>query len=168
MGKEKKNPVRLISNYVISHNGIFDFDGLFPAISEWYDNMNYAHFERKHSEKMTSTGKYIEANWVGEREVTDYVVFKINLEIWLRDLVEIAVEVDGQPVKRQKGRIELVFSCEFEKNYKDQFDDREGTFSHFLMKMYERYIIADQLDVFESKLIVETVDFINTLKKFLS
>ncbi len=167
MGKEHKNPVRLISNYVINHNGILDFDGFFAAIPEWLEKHNYSAIEKKHSEKTTATGKYMESNWLGEREVTDYIIFRITLEIWLRDLVDVAVEIDGQAVKKQKARLQLVFSCEFEKNYQHQFSNDEGTLSHFFMKMYDRYVIPDKLDAFESKVIVETVDFINHLKRFL-
>src|SRR3989338_5705430 len=98
MGKEKKNPVKLISNYVLFKNGIFDFDGLFASIPEWFEKYGYVAFEKKHSEKSTSTGKYMESIWKASREVTDYVVFRITIEIWLRDLVEIAVEEEGKTV----------------------------------------------------------------------
>jgi len=167
MGNEKTNPIKVVENFVVKKSGILDFDGMFKAIPEWMDFYKYSPMEKSHTEKKGPTGIYIESSWKGSRKITEYVKFIITVNIFLRDLTDVAVQDDkGNQVKRQKGRVELVFNAKMQKNYKKNISEEKNSFGNFLKSIYEKYIIKDKLEKYEDKLYDETTDFIETLKSY--
>jgi len=167
MGKERINPLPIVSNFTIKKTGIIDLNGLFAAIPEWFERYNYTFFQKGHSEKVSSTGRYIESVWKGERKVSYYVKYILQLEILARDINDVLVEDRGKKLKRTRGRIQLVFNSQLEKNYLKTFSETKGTFSYFIKLFYEKYIIRYWLKKHEEKLYFETQDFMETLKNFL-
>ncbi|MBU2589564.1 MAG: hypothetical protein KKA65_03115 [Nanoarchaeota archaeon] len=167
MGSEKFNPVVVVGNFVVKKSGILDFDKLFKAIPKWMKDYNYDPMEKSHSEKKTPTGIYIESSWKGSRKVTEYVKFIITVDVLLRDLTDVAVQDDkGKQVKRQKGRVELVFNAKMEKNYKKNINEDKGSLGNFFKMIYEKYVAKSELEKYEDKLYDETTDFIETLKGY--
>lgn len=167
MGSEKSNPIIVVGDLVVKKSGILDFDGLFKAIKEWMERYNYEPMEKSHTEKKGSTGIYIESSWKGSRKVTEYVKFIITVDIFLRDLTDVAVQdEEGNQVKRQKGRLELVFNAKMQKNYKKNLSEEKKSFGHFMKMLYEKYIIRDKLDKYEDKLYDEVTDLVETLKEY--
>ncbi len=167
MGKEKKNPITVMGNHVVKKSGILDFDGLFKAIPQWMNQYNFKPMEKSHTEKETSTGIYIESSWKGSRKVTEYVKYEVSVDILLRDLTDVMVQDDeGKQVKRQKGRIELVFNAKMKKNYDKKLSEEKGSFSNFIKTFYEKYVARNTLDKYEDKLKEQMEDFIETLKAY--
>lgn len=170
MGKEKKPIVGINGPHLFKKHGIVDFNGLIAAIPQWFRTQGYDFLEKGRSEKSTSTGKYIESNWVGFKEVSSYVKYTLKVNLWVRDLTDVAVEKHGKTLKLQRGRVELDIKSEMEKNYKK---DGRQTFNtdkksqEILRVFYERYIFKSQLTTFEDKLLFEYQDFIKELQKHL-
>lgn len=170
MGKEKKPIVGIYGPHLFKKHGIVDFNGLISAIPQWYRTQGYDFLEKGRSEKSTSTGKYIESNWVGVKEVSSYVKYYIKINIWVRDLTDVAVEKNGKTLKLQRGRIELDIKSEMEKNYEKDgrrtFNTKKK-FHDILRVFYEKYIMKSQLSAFEDKILFEYQDFIKELQKHL-
>ncbi|HII15181.1 MAG TPA: hypothetical protein HA362_02615 [Nanoarchaeota archaeon] len=168
MGKERKNPIGIIKNYVIKKAGILDFGGMFALISEWAGQYHYDCIEKKHSEKAGATGTYIESNWYLERKVSYYVKFIIEIEFLVRDMAPVVVEThDGRKLKRDKGRVEVIFNSRMQKNYLKNFSSRPGEFSDFIRVIYEKYIAKQRLKAYEDKLEDESKDFIEEIRERL-
>jgi hypothetical protein len=168
MGKEKKNPISVVEQYLVKKHGLFQFEPAFKAISSWFKAHSYEFIEKGHSEKVGSTGRTVESNWVAERKITDYVKFNVKVDVWLRDMTDVAMEKDGKKIKMNRGRIEFIFNADMEKNYADKygeskFDEHKGTFSNFLKEIYEKYIIKSKLSGFEDKLYNEVVDLADSI-----
>lgn len=168
MGKEKINPLPIVKSYTVKKAGTMDFAGLFKSIPKWLKQYKYDWRERSHAEKNTSTGKYLESSWKASRKVSFYVKYALQLDILMRDMTEVMVEMpDGKKLKRNKARLQLVFNSKLEKNYDDTFSEKKGSFTNFLKHVYERYIAKAALEKHEDKLFAETNDLIAELKKFL-
>lgn len=170
MGKEKKNPITVLGPNLFKKHGIVDFNGLFSFIPHWLRTQGYGALEKGRSEKITSTGKAIESNWIAEKEVSDYVKYRVKINLFVRDLTDVAVERHGKTVKLQKGRVEIDFKSEMEKNImingRQRFNP-DKDFHNFLKTIYEKYIIKPQLQALEDKLLAESQDFIKTMQSHL-
>lgn len=170
MGKEKKRKIDVISGQIIKHNGIFDFKGILDAIPGWLSQHGYDYVQKGHSQKAKPSGGYFEGNWVATKEVTEYVRFNISVDIWLRDLKDIAIEKDGKTIKSNKGNIEITFNSSMDKDYKSTFTNRkyeETNFLKLIREFYEKYVIKSRLSSYEDKIEAETQDFIEYIKRYL-
>lgn len=170
MGKEKKNPIGVIGGQIIKHKGLFDFNGILKGIPGWLTQHGYDIIQKGHSQKQTGSGGYLEANWEATREVTEYVMFKIKVDIWLRDLNDVAVERNGKTVKMNKGNIEITFNSEMSKDYNHIFANKDGeatSFHKFIKEVYEKHVIKSKLSAMEDKLLIETQDLMEHAKTFL-
>ena len=170
MGKEKRLVIGVLGPTVLKKHGIVDFNGLISAIPSWLRSQGYDCIEKGRSEKSTSTGKYIESNWIAVKEVTGYVKYIVKINIFVRDLTDVAVEKKGKTVKLQRGRVELDFKSEFEKNYaRDgrRWFNTEKRFQELLRIFYERYAVKQQIKTLDDKLLFESNDFIKYVQQFL-
>ena len=170
MGKEKKLTMGVLGPVVFKKNGVADFNGLLAAIPKWLRTQGYDCLEKGRSEKSTSTGKTIESNWIAMKEVTAYVRYIIKINLFVRDLTDVAVEKHGKTVKMQRGRIELDFKSEYEKNYprdgKKVFNT-DKKYQEILRVFYERYVVKQQLTALDDKLLFESNDFVKHIQQFL-
>ena len=170
MGKEKKNPIVVLQGNIIKHKGFLDFNGLIKGIPRWLTQHGYDVVQKGHSQKQTGSGGYLEANWEATREATDYVMFKIKVDIWLRDLNDVAVERNGKTVKMNRGNIEITFNSEMSKDYNKIFSNKEGEvteFNKFIREIYEKHIIKSKLSAMEDKLLLETQTLMEYVRTFL-
>lgn len=167
MGKERVNPISVITNSVIKKTGLLDFEEMFKSIPSWFKRYNYEAIEKSRNEKPTSTGINLESSWKATRKVTIYVKFIIEMHIWLRDMTEVMVQMpDGKQVRKNKARIEMVFNAKMEKNYRKHLNDEKGSFSNFLRYLYEKFLARRELEKYEDKLYMETTDLMETMRGF--
>lgn len=169
MGKEKR-PIIISFGTVMKRHGIVDFKGLISSIQGWLRTQGYDFIEKGRSEKSTSTGKYMESNWMAEKEVSGYVKYRIKINLFVRDMTDVAIEKSGKTLKMQRGRIELDIKSEMEKNYeKDgrRWFNPKKKFHELLRIFYERYIAKQHLSSLDDKLLFESQDFAKYLQKSL-
>jgi hypothetical protein len=170
MGKEKQRKIGVIASQIIKHKGIFNFNAILDAIPDWLSQHNYDYVQKGHAQKAKPSGGYFEGNWIAEKEVTEYVKFNISVDIWLRDLKDIAIEKNGKTEKSNKGNIEITFNSGMEKDYKKTFTNKkyqETEFLKLIREFYEKYVIKSKLSSYEEKIEAETQDFIEYIKTFL-
>lgn len=168
MGKEKKNPIRVVEKVRIRKVGVFDYRKVHAHIHSFFTTMGYSFAETKHAEKMTGSGRDIESEWSASRKVDSYVKFKISIAIILKDYKEVTVEENGKDVKTGNGRLEMIFNAEMEKNYAKLFSEKKGEFSNALKELYEKYLAKEKLDKYEDKLMAETLSLYENIKMFTS
>jgi len=168
MGKEKKNPVKVLENYLIKKIGTFNFEDVLSAVRDWCNTYHYDFIEKKRSEKGTATGKEIYSEFSGSRDVSWYARYHFKVVIWLRNLKTITVEKDGKKINSNHGHIEINIDTKMEKNYNNSFSKGKGSFGDFLREIYEKYIADDTLKNYEDQLDDESKDLIKRIKKALN
>ncbi len=164
MGKEKKNPIKVVEKLRIRKKGTFNYKAIHNSIHDFLLKMGYNFAETKHVEKKGDSGMDVESEWSASRKVSGYVKFIIGISVLVKDYKEIAVEEGGKKVKTGIGRIEIVFNSSMDKNYGKMFSERKGEFTNLLKELYEKYIVSKRLSDYEDKLKDETHALYEDLK----
>lgn len=120
---------------LVRYTGLFDFEALYGAIIDWCKNEGYIWEEETYKHKVPSPkGAELEWYWIAEKEVTDYVKFKINFFPHAWDITEVEVVKDGKRKKLTSGRIEIVILGEVAFDWQKKF--KGSKFNQLLGKWY--------------------------------
>ncbi|MFH1972043.1 MAG: hypothetical protein ABIJ18_01040 [archaeon] len=158
MGSEKDNPIKIFINYRFRHNGYIDINNLFKEIPKWFNGFEYDFWEKGLGQKDIGIGKEYASDWTASREVNNYIQFKIDVKLFIKNINK--VEVNDE--KRFRAEAEVYFSSEMQKNYRGTFP--KNKFGEILRHIYERYIRYHELVEYEDKLAAECVDLLNLIK----
>ena len=160
MGTEKFPPIR------IRYNGIFDFDALYAAMIDWAKNYGYIWEEETYKHKVPSpAGAEQEWGWHVDKDVSDYLHFKILILGHLWDMKEVEVEKDGKRKKLISGRFEIVMIGMMTTDWQKRWG--KNKLSKFLGKIYEKYVIVKELEnIYGDQLWYRMYNLQAVLKKF--
>jgi len=126
-------------------NGIFDFDGLYRVMHDWFGEMKYYFEEILYKHKVPSpSGAEEHIKWTGWRKVTEYIKFNIYIYIILRDMKEIEVIKNGQKKRLTKARMTMEFSGNVEVDYTNRFQN--SPFFRNLFHFFNDYVMKKRID----------------------
>ncbi len=106
----------------IKYRGVFDFDGLYRMMVDWFENQGYEFQETTYKHKVPSPmGAEQELGWFAWRKVNAYVKYwvKISFHIW--DMKEVEVIRDGKKKKMLSARMHIEFSGYVELDWQKTF-----------------------------------------------
>jgi len=130
----------------IIFDGIFDWEGLYEFIVEWYKNRRYYFEEADYKYKVpTMYGTEEEFKWSGWRNVTDYYRYWVHLYIQTFDTRKIEVVENGKKKTMYRGRFILEFRGVVETDYQGRFKD--SLFAHNVKGFLDRFIFFKPMDV---------------------
>ncbi len=167
MGKEKYKTLYVVGDskfygsVIRKDNGFFSFDEMYKAWKEWFDSYGYFLTEKGQTEKVLSDGREKKIDWIAKRDVTGYLRFNIGIELWVRRLKDVTVEIEGKKQKIQRGDLHIGFKGYITKDYKGRWKNHE-----FLRQMYDRYVAKDRLSMYEGKIWNEANELIALTKKY--
>lgn len=165
MVNEKKLEVVVLPPfYLIKHEGIVDFDKLFNEITSWLESNGYKLVIKSLAQSVKPDGGEIKISLEAEREVSPYIKFKIDCELWLVRGREILVE-NGKQKRMRKGKLEIRITSKYIKNWKNTFGKTD--FPQFLRETYERFIAKNVILGYEIKLWKESNELIEKVKEVL-
>ena len=129
-------PEKLSLNPItIRYSGLFDFDGFYAAVIDWCKMYGYKWDEETYKHKVPSPkGAEQEWKWVCEKEVTEYLKYKITFKPHLWDMTEIEVEKDGKKKTLTNGRIEVPIQAVMIMDWQKKFVG--SRFKEWMGKMY--------------------------------
>ncbi len=140
MGKKKepwKDSPAEPPRRTIRYQGLFDFDGLYAAMTDWAKNYGYKWHEMDYKHKVPSPkGAEQEWKWQMTQEVNDYVHFKILITSHAWDLNEMMVDIDGKKKPLTSGRIYIHMDGTVTFDWQKKFTG--GPFAELLGKIYTR------------------------------
>lgn len=156
-----------IFSSTIKHTGIFSFKEFYLFCHEWItDELDLDVFmEEKYEEKIMGDAKDIIIKWVGERKLTDYFRFDIEVKFTIRYLQDIEVSRDGINIKTNKGSVKTAVKGILVKDYDGKFE--RTAFKKFLRAIYEKWVITSRILEMEEKVITECDKFLNQAKAYL-
>jgi hypothetical protein len=144
------------------HRGIFDHSKLIKGIQDWFVENNYEFHAPKYKVKADEAEYDIEC----ERKITEYVMYKIGLHMWIRDLKDIDVVQDGEKKKMNEGYIQLDVSGKIVFDWSKRFGGTK--FVQWLHDIYQKYVIRQTVkDVYEDDLILKQQELISRIKALL-
>jgi len=156
-GKETR--FKIFSNRVIQ-DGPFDLNLIYKNLKSWFEDHNYTYTEVENTTNFKPKGAEVKVRMRGERLVTDYFKFTININFLILETEKVKIKdkvVDyGKLEARQEVFMEVDYRKKFEKN-------RLGKFTRFI---YNNYLIKDQIaSVYGGKAYTEGMSVFETLKE---
>lgn len=148
---------------VIRYNGLFDFEALYLAWTEWFKRQEYFFAEKVFKHTGSSGGAEQELELEGKRNTTEYVQYIIKIKVHSWDVKEVEIVQEGHKKIVYQGRIEVRFAGNVETDWQKKFE--KGTFSKFLKDIYEKYIIRRELGALHYDNVYYKVWNLHTLTK---
>ena len=102
----------------LKYKGVLDFEGLYKLIRKWFNERGYDYMEPKYKDKAAGPfGNEVELKMQGEKKVTDFIKYHVQIEIIMIELKEFDAKIDGHVKKVTNGRIFIDIAkveCEFD------------------------------------------------------
>lgn len=137
-GLKKAVPIK------VGYSGIFDFDGLYLVIAQWFKARKYWFHESTYKFKPGSEwGNEVEIKFKGEKNVTDFYMFEIEVYFHVWDMADVEVIQNGVKKKLTKGRMEIVISGDVTFDYQNKFT--KSKFYERLYKFYIKFIVREKI-----------------------
>jgi len=151
----------------MKYTGIVSFKDFYKFCYDWLieETKMDSVKEEKYSEKITVKGKDIDVEWQGERKVTDYFKFQIEVKFRVLGLTDVEVTQQGIKIKTNQGIVEMKVKGILIRDYEGKFETT--AFKKFLRSIYEKWVIPSRVIQFEEKLITDSDEFLNQAKAYL-
>jgi len=139
---------------------------LYNFCFNWLKDEGYKLKEEEYTEKITSFGKEIILKWEASKKITDYFKHVIKVEWHILGMKDAEVEQDGKKVSTNKGEVKITIKATLVRDYEERWEDRP--FYKFLRGVYEKYIIRETREEYESDLENKAKEYIKEIKAFLN
>lgn len=151
----------------VKYDGIFSFEDFYKFCYGWLkDETGLTIFaEKKYKEKLKEDSKNIEIEWAGERELTDYFKFAMEVGFKIVGMTKVEIVQDGKKIKTNKGSIEISVKGTLLRDYKGKFE--KTAFQKFLRGIYEKTVIPSRVEEFQVKVNEECDEFLSQAKAYL-
>ena len=156
---------KLIYKEKLTQVGYWGYEDVYNMLFNWIKDHGYNLQEYNYKEKLSSGGKEIIIGWEAKKPITDYFLYKIELDWHILTMKDAEVEIEGKKTKTNKGELEIVFKGSIVKDYEKRWEDKPV--HKFLRGLYENYIIRTTIDEYEDDLEDQTKELISDLKAFL-
>ena len=157
----------LVATPFIRYSGVFDFDGLYKMMYNWFFKQRYEFHEDLYKDKVsTPLGTEVEIKWHAEKRFTEFVKFYINIEFHLWDVSEVDVIKNGRKIKMTRCRMQIKFAGKTIADYAERFE--ETKFTKKLLDVFTTKIINKDLEfLYVDRLTYIIYEFHAEIKKFL-
>ncbi len=146
----------------IEMHGIYDMNRLYKQIKSWFEENNYIYTEKENTTNVKDKGTELKMTLSGERKVTDYFKFEIEVKF-------LVVEMEKVKVKDKtldRGNLGAFIRAKMYFDYRNLWS--KNKFSKLLRFIYDNFIIKKKIDdVYSAALKFEGEDLFNTMKEVL-
>jgi len=137
----------------IKNKGIFNLSDMIQGIKGFFEGDSFKVHFPKHKVKKDEH----ELKMYGERNMSDYVKFKIIIWIRIFDWKEVELIKDGKKIKADSGRIAIDIDGELTLDYQGRFGGSKAM--QTLQDFYHRYIIRQDIgDYWEDEIVIRMVN----------
>ena len=150
----------------IMHNGFFDSAALTNAIRDWYAKNDYFVQVPSYRQEYQEAGKKYEQKWEGNKKITEYVRYHVNVMVNVHHLNEVEVIKDGQKIKTSEARVIVQVSPKLELDWQDRFKGKK--FVKWLDKFFREHILKYKIgDYWEDMALIEGVNMAQVIREAL-
>jgi len=150
----------------VKHRGIFNFADFYKFCYDWLTQETALDIaEKKYIEKIGGDSKEIEIEWEGSRKLSDYFKFESKVKIKIDGMKKVNVKQGEANVQMDSGTIEVEAKGSIVKDYQAKFEN--NAFNKFLRGIYERYVIAANIEATEDKIMSDCDEFLGQVKAYL-
>ena len=150
----------------MKYSGIFSFKDFYKFCHEWLtQETGLSISEEKYSEKITGDSKEIDVVWAGEKKITEYFKVEAKIEMKVLGLTQVELEQKGIKTKTNKGEIEVKIKGVLSKDWQGKFET--SAYKKFMRGIYQKWIIASEIDEYMGKIAGDSDEFLSQAKEFL-
>lgn len=107
----------------IRYKGLFDWTGVYRYVHEWMVKHQFRFYEKRYKDKLdTPLGNELEVDVYGEKEVSEYYAYYVEVNYHLWESREVPVVINGRQTKLWQGRVHIQISgkviTDWQKRYK--------------------------------------------------
>jgi len=157
---------------LIKHRGFFNYSKLLQSVRHWYIDDDYEVLDMpKFKQKYPSpTGTEYELEIHGEKKVTEYVKFHIDVFMRIYNLRDIEIIQEGKKIKLQDGQVQIEVRPILELDWQKRFSGPGwwGKFLQELDEFYRKYIIKYKIgDYWEDMVLIKGTQLARVIKEAL-
>ncbi|MBI4145969.1 hypothetical protein HY489_01380 [Candidatus Woesearchaeota archaeon] len=161
MGKKESMP-----ETIVRHRGFFDFDKLINTIQDWYREEQYEYQVTEHKQKAGDLGFEVRFLAQGNKKITEYVKFYMDVRIAIFGMRDVEVIQDGKKLKLQEGHALVEIMPFYELDWQERFGGSK--LAEWMGLMLEKYILKYKIgDYWEDMLLDSSTAFAHTIKHAL-
>lgn len=124
---------------IFRYTGLIDFDGVYSSLISWFREQKYAFFEDKYVYK----GSEVELGLRGEKVVTPWVKYTLEVELKILDAKEVEAVIADEKKKLIKGRLQFITKAKYTLDPEKRW---EGSWLLETMRdFYFSYLIKGQI-----------------------
>jgi len=126
-------------DFSVRYQGLFDFDAVYAAIIDWAKNYGYIWHEQTYKHKVPSpSGAEQEWLWFLEKEVNEYIHYKIKIKAKTYDMSEVEVQTEtGAKKTISSGKIKMTIIGTTKVDWQKKFA-HSGKIGQWMGKIYEK------------------------------
>ena len=146
----------------VSYTGIFDFDGLYKTLYQWFKKYGYNFRESDYKEYKERGERKLQVKWGAKRKVSDYAKYVIEVVLQLDKMQDVIVKNR----KRINGDLSITMAGFIEKDYEETWS--RTSFLKFLREAYDAFVMGSKIQAMQDELSKDLQAFRTEVKAFLN
>ncbi|MBW3003979.1 hypothetical protein KY328_05830 [Candidatus Woesearchaeota archaeon] len=131
---------------LLRFSGIFDFDGLYKLMVNWFMDRNYDFYEPLYKDKPGDAGREVEIEWKSEKKIDEFYKYIVEVFFHLWDVQPVEVILEGEKKLLTKARMEIRIVGTLEADYQNRWS--RSDFRVKLLSFYINHIIMKRLELY--------------------
>ena len=156
----------VIDQLKLNYSGLFDLNGLYRIMDQWFYEKGYDRWELKNCELVLPEGKVIEIELLPWKKTTEYFKNTIRIRMKCSEVKNVEIEKEGVKIKLNKGNIQLIMDGYLETDYEGWWEERP--LLYFIRTLFDKYIFKRHYSQYEKWLINDVYDLHSRIQKFLN
>ena len=151
-----------------SYTGLFVYKEFFRRLDLWLRDKFYDKKEKGSTEYRHPGAKQISIMLEPWKKVTDYYKITLRVEVTVRDMKTVEVDIDGKKQRLNHGTIECQISSYLSGDYDGRMDEPDKPFIQFLRHMFESYVYKPITKKYQEMAVDDCNDLLLTLQSYLN
>jgi hypothetical protein len=157
---------------LVKHRGFFNYSDLLQAIRKWYidDDYEVLNMPMYKQKFPTTTGVEHEFKFQGEKNVTEYVKFRMEIFVRIYNMRDVEIIHEGKKLKMQEGQVQVEVIPVLELDWQSRFKGPKPwkDFLSALDEFYRNYIIKYKIaDYWEDMILLKSSQLARVIKEAL-
>lgn len=152
---------------VIRYHGLFDWEGLYYSIADWYKRYRFYLIEEMYKHKVpTPLGAEQELHWYGTVDLTEFVQFRVDTYFHLWEMTEVEVVRNGKKKLLTNARLEIIVKSTLILDWQKKFE--KNRFTRALRTLWLQYLYRrEATTLWLDTLYYRSLGLVAHIKKYL-
>jgi len=130
----------------IRFKGLYDWTGVYKYVHDWIVGHQFRFHEKRYKDKLdTALGNELEVDVWGEKEVTEYYRYYVEVNYHLFESREVPVVVNGKQTKLWQGRVHIQISGKVITDWQKRY--AEGKTNKMMETFLNKVILKNEIEM---------------------